>query len=594
MPNDVHATLTRLAASPRPRILVVTHGWGGGVRRHVDELVRALAARAEPVVLTPSAGGTVHLAWSRDAERADLWFAPQDGAALLGVLRAIGVTRVHLHHVDGLPQDVLGIAATLGVPLDVTLHDAYPYCPRYHLERGDGRYCGVPGKGECNDCLARGPAQWPLDVAGWREAFRSAFAGPTRAIAPTRDAAARFARHFPDVAVEVWPHPDSSGAAPPRALRVAICGRLTRVKGFDVVVACARDAERRALAARVSRARLDRGPVAAASRGPDLDDGRVRRGRAAAPHRVRSRPTCSCSRRRCPRRGRTRSRRRSRPGARSSPRRSARSANGSRACPTRRSSPWDAPAEAWNDAILAAVPQRAATPGVAVDGVDWPTYVERLAAAWPASATPSRAPLPTLEARHLTAPHDGQRALTLEELVRAGALRGEAQARAELVSRAAQADAVLADVARDGAPRERELAEARGRIAALESSRSWKLTAPLRDATMRIRIARTRAAAFPAALRQLPRQSATAFTVLKEQGPAALLRRVRDKAARARLRRAAGAQDLDRGDRDRAARVRRGGHAPRQRSSFPRTGRRSRRSPASRACTRRSRTTTSR
>jgi hypothetical protein len=110
---------------------------------------------------------------------------------------------VHLHHVDGLPQDVLGLATALGVPLDVTLHDAYPYCPRYHLERGDGRYCGVPGGGDCGDCLARRLAQWPLDVAGWREAFRTAFAHRTRAIAPTRDAAMRFARHFPDVPLEV-------------------------------------------------------------------------------------------------------------------------------------------------------------------------------------------------------------------------------------------------------------------------------------------------------------------------------------------------------------------------------------------------------
>ena len=520
--HDVASRLRALAASPRPRVLVVTHGWGGGVKRHVDELVRALGARAEPIVLTPAGPGRVHVAWSREGERLDLWFVlPGELAALVATLGALGVARVHLHHVDALPQEVLGLAGALGVPLDVTLHDAYPYCPRYHLERGDGRYCG----GDCGDCLARGPAQWPLDVAGWRDAFRAAFAPGARVIAPTRDAADRFARHFAGVAVEVWPHPDVAQVAPPM-LRVAILGRLTRAKGFDVVAACARDAERRGLplAFRVlgsTESPLPPLPAGRLSMTGEYAEGELSRLIAAES------PDAMLFAAQVPEAWSytlTEAIATGRPIVASSL-----GALGERLAgvPNATIVPWDAPAEAWNDALVAALPRRAGA--VAPESPDgWPGYVDRLAAAW-TEAPRARASMPRLGARHVTPPRDGPRPLSLQELVHAGALRGEAQARAELVSRAVQADAMIADVARERGARERELDEARKRIASLESSRSWKVTAPLRDAMMRLRVARARVAAVPAAMRQLPRQSRTALTILKEQGVGALARRVRDK-----------------------------------------------------------------
>lgn len=526
MDSDVAPRLRALAASPRPRVLVVTHGFGGGVRRHVDELVQALSPRAEALVLTPAAAGHVHLAWSRDADRLDLWFAlPGDRSTLLDMLRALGVARVHLHHVDGLPQDVLGLADALGAGLDVTLHDAYPYCPRYHLERGDGRYCGVPGGGDCGDCLARGPAQWPLDVAGWRDAFRAAFASGARVIAPTRDAATRFARHFPGVPVEVWPHPDPMRASAP-AHRIGILGRLTRAKGLDVVVACARDAERRGLplAFRVlgsTESPLPPLPAGRLSMTGEYAEGELSRLVAfEAPDALLfaaqvpeawSYTLTEAIATGLPIVG------------------SSLGAIGERlaSVPNAAIVPWDAPAAAWNDALVAALPP-IGSDVASRTASEWPTYVERLMSAW-TPVPPASATMPALDPRHGTAPRDGPRALTLAELVRAGALRGESQARAELVSRAAQADAMLADVATERAARQRELDEARGRIASLESSTSWKVTAPLRDAMMRLRVARARVASMPAAMRQLPRQSRTAMTILKEQGVGALARRVQQK-----------------------------------------------------------------
>ena len=53
--------LTALAASGRPAIVFVVHGWGGGIRRHVDDLAALAAPRANVVLIEPAAGDTVRL-----------------------------------------------------------------------------------------------------------------------------------------------------------------------------------------------------------------------------------------------------------------------------------------------------------------------------------------------------------------------------------------------------------------------------------------------------------------------------------------------------------------------------------------------------
>jgi glycosyltransferase involved in cell wall biosynthesis len=54
-------------------------------------------------------------------------------------------------------------------------------------------------------------------------------------------------RYLPDLAIEVWPHPEGVPAPTPRAVRVGILGNLSPEKGLDVVAACAHDARERGL-----------------------------------------------------------------------------------------------------------------------------------------------------------------------------------------------------------------------------------------------------------------------------------------------------------------------------------------------------------
>ena len=218
--------------------------------RHVRELAALLAPRADVLVLRPHRRSFVALEGTGEHREARLWFhRDDDWAALAEILRALGVARLHFHHVQGLPPQVLDLGRAVGCPWDVTVHDYYPICPQYQLTDATGRYCGEPDAAGCARCLAASPAQWPMDIAQWRAAFGRLLGEAERVIAPSRDAAARIARHFPHVSPVTWPHAEPR-ALPAAARKVLVLGGLSPAKGMDTLVACARDARARGLALR--------------------------------------------------------------------------------------------------------------------------------------------------------------------------------------------------------------------------------------------------------------------------------------------------------------------------------------------------------
>ena len=238
--------LERLRASPRPRVLMVSHAFGGGVARHLADLVAAVAQDVEVLLLRPDGAGSVALRWIRDGETLALWFdAEREWTALLQVLAGIGIERVHFHHVHGFPPAVLELPRMLACGHDLTLHDFFPACPEYHLTGGDNRFCG--GAADCRRCLDKAPAQWKLSIDEWRVRFAALLAGAGRVIAPSRDAAQRLQVFFPRVAPVVWPHPRpvASPLTPP--LRVLVPGAISPEKGLALLEACVRDAASRAL-----------------------------------------------------------------------------------------------------------------------------------------------------------------------------------------------------------------------------------------------------------------------------------------------------------------------------------------------------------
>ena len=536
MVSDPAAALTAIAASPRPRAVLVSHGWGGGVRRHVDELAAALADRAEILRVEPASPGVVRLRWARGAAALDARFIfPGDREALIALLAALGVCRFHFHHVDGLPREILDLPADLGVGYDVTLHDAFPVCPRYHLDRGEGRYCGEPDETGCDACLARRSAQWRLDIAGWRALFGAWLARAERVIAPTHDVAGRLLCHHPALPIDVRAHPDAPRHIGLRIVRVGLLGRLNAAKGLDVTIACARDAVERGLplAFRIVGAigaPLPPLPGGAISFTGEYDDADLSRIAAAEapdvwmfPAQVPESWSYTLS------------------AALATGRPIVASALGALAerldgVERARLLDWNAPASAWNDALLtaagvepAASSDRGLDGAVAItSGEVWRDYADWLVARWHAGTTRTPASIPALDPRHF-APAPAAPALPLAELVRAGAQCGDREALHELVARAAQSDEALTDVARARATREPELRAARERIAELEGSTSWRITAPVRTVVGGMRRAGGRVTRTPQAIRHLPRQTATALAILRDQGVTALARRIGEK-----------------------------------------------------------------
>ncbi|MCC7041803.1 MAG: glycosyltransferase [Burkholderiales bacterium] len=240
--------LARLARSSRHPIVFVSHPWGGGIRRYMHDLVALTEDRCDVLFLEPAVDDTVKLSWPKAGEAFALYFTlPREFDALVATLRAIGVERLHFHHVHLQPQTVVDLPARLGVPYDYTLHDYHPICPQYHLVTEDGRYCGEPDNAGCAACLARRPALWGLDIVTWRALFARLLRGADRVIAPSHDVATRMHRYLPDREIVVWPHPEGPIAPVPRMVRVAILGNLSPEKGLHVVAACVRDAVDRAL-----------------------------------------------------------------------------------------------------------------------------------------------------------------------------------------------------------------------------------------------------------------------------------------------------------------------------------------------------------
>jgi GT2 family glycosyltransferase/glycosyltransferase involved in cell wall biosynthesis len=240
--------LLRLRESPRQLICFIAHAWGGGIRRHMTDLAALIEERCEVLLIEPAVGDTVKLSWLKDREDFTAYFIlPGDMAALVSLLRALGVVRLHFHHVHGLPASVLDLPAAIGVPYDCTLHDYYAICPQYHLVTEKGDYCGEPDALGCAACLARRPGQWDLDIGAWRAVFGKLLRSAGRVIAPSRDVAQRIGRYFPDVDATVVPHPEPDAGPLRRVVRVAVLGNLTPEKGLHPVIACAADARARGL-----------------------------------------------------------------------------------------------------------------------------------------------------------------------------------------------------------------------------------------------------------------------------------------------------------------------------------------------------------
>ncbi len=239
--------------------ILITHGGGGGVDRVVAERGAALeVAGLRPIILRPASSGPSHQ--NSCSVGGDLfpnltYAVPEELPDLARLLRPDRPRHLELHHLLGHSHAILGLARLLRLPVDLFVHDYASFCPRIALVSTGRRYCGEPDVAGCEACVADLGTSLHEDIPVRALLARSAadMASARRIIAPSSDAAARIRRHFPDARPVVQAWEDDRLLSPPTpvqhntARRICVVGAIGVEKGYEVLLACARDARARSL-----------------------------------------------------------------------------------------------------------------------------------------------------------------------------------------------------------------------------------------------------------------------------------------------------------------------------------------------------------
>jgi GT2 family glycosyltransferase/glycosyltransferase involved in cell wall biosynthesis len=244
-------------------VVLITHADGGGVEVCVAASCRThRAAGRRAIVLRPDrTEGTAPGVVVGDGTEGGFpnlrYSLPSELPALRRLLLAEAAVGIELHHVLGHAPAIYELITSLGIPYEVHAHDYVWFCPRVLLIGADRRYCGEPDVATCETCVAdAGSAlEESISVAALRERSARLLAGAWRVVVPSYDVATRLCRHFPGVRPVVVPHEDDStlptAAQPPPPgsgrRRVCVVGAIGVAKGYDILLACARDAASRDL-----------------------------------------------------------------------------------------------------------------------------------------------------------------------------------------------------------------------------------------------------------------------------------------------------------------------------------------------------------
>jgi len=260
------SAIRRFARTPwrpdgRPVFLLISHRSGGGTERHVRDLSALLESEGiRPILVRPGPGGS--LVWEERAPDGEIGWcraSASDRESVRQLLDLLDPVHAHVHHLAGLPDELIEQLAECRIPYDWTIHDYHTICPRIQLIGADAVYCGEPEPAACNTCLSRlGDDQGRRvteSITVWRERFHRHLNGARRVFAPSEDVARRIARYIPGLRLAIRPHFEnlkSPGTLairllPGEPVRVVVLGAIVRVKGSERLLACARDARARRL-----------------------------------------------------------------------------------------------------------------------------------------------------------------------------------------------------------------------------------------------------------------------------------------------------------------------------------------------------------
>lgn len=262
-PWRLAATAGRWRQQHRPVVLMITHGLGGGVDKHIGELSRTLIDTGARVLLLRSQPGRHNLVTLEALDPFDAFavcLSVDNPDQFADAIAAFGISLVHIHHIMHWPVDLQALVGRLGRPFLFTVHDYYAVCPRVNfMGPAHPIYCGEPDDARaCLDCLTLAPRTDTPDIIHWRIRHAWLFQDASAVICPTHDAAAHIQRYYPGVEtqLQVVSHESMSGkkgsnvypVMTDKPLKVMILGVVARHKGLEMLFELARMAQKQSLA----------------------------------------------------------------------------------------------------------------------------------------------------------------------------------------------------------------------------------------------------------------------------------------------------------------------------------------------------------
>jgi glycosyltransferase involved in cell wall biosynthesis len=258
--------LARLALrAGRGAMLFVTHRWGGGTERHVQDMRLLLEEAGVPVFVcrvdpADNRRATLEDPFTPETPNLPTFDLPHELGRFVTTLYLARITHVHIHHLAGFPENApdffRAACEAAGLHFDMTLHDYLPVCPRINMIDGSRVYCGEPDLHDCERCVARDgspfgrPAVWE-----WRERYARLLTGARQVYVPNEDMAVRMRRFLAQITYMVRPHPErkpdtawESHRAPfveaktKGIRRISLLGHIHENKGSALLVATARAA----------------------------------------------------------------------------------------------------------------------------------------------------------------------------------------------------------------------------------------------------------------------------------------------------------------------------------------------------------------
>jgi len=244
-------TMVSATQDTRPRVLQVAHSYigGGGTEKHAMDLAASVSGEFLNFGAAPHEALTLYCEnvplgkWSYEKAGWPLTTSdlPANDRGWVEILNQVKPKLVHMHHLLNHPLSLLAKLTGTGIPLVVSLHDYYFFCPDFHLHN-------CPGVHSCETCFPdrfKGPAQY-------QELRRDLLGGSLRnaaaLVAPSASTAKLMREVYPDLDIKVIGHgirgPEQirqaadklrSKRAADGKIRFGMIGNLLPVKGIDVI-----------------------------------------------------------------------------------------------------------------------------------------------------------------------------------------------------------------------------------------------------------------------------------------------------------------------------------------------------------------------